>query len=221
MAQSESVCASLFTFDCHGVKIIVNNKGKMTETCCSPAVRALENNLTLLTERCARLRKLKQDPLSWITFFESIVVQLRAIVCENRVHVEKNYTVQGVLSRLGCFELRESFEDFLDTKIGCDRSGYEYSYREAIKRLADKFICHYDNYDVTESKDAVPIEIYCDLIDILKAGTIDVLVDKVVKTIRQAIERNIEEFNHGLICRLFGSQEEYERVTKMEWPRAD
>ena len=181
----------------------------------------MENNLTLLTERYARLRKVEQDPLSWITFFESIVVQLRAIVCENRDHVDKNYTVQGVLSRLGCVELRESFESFLDTSIGCDRSGDQYSYREAIKRLADKFICHYDNHDVTEFKGAVPIEIYCDLIDILKAGAIDVLVYKIIETIRQAIERNMEKFKHDLICRLFGSQEEYERVSKIEWPRAD
>lgn len=199
----------------------MKNKEKMTETCWSPAVRVLEKNLTLLTERCARLRQVEQDPLSWITFFESIVVQLRAIVCENRGHVDKNYTVQGVLSRLGCVELRESFESFLDTNIGCDRSGYRYTYREAIKRLADKFICHYDNYDITESQNAVPIEIYCDLINILKTVAIEELVRKIVVTVRQAIEQNMEEFKHDLICRLFGSQEEYERVSKVEWPRAD
>ena len=194
---------------------------RMTETCWSPAVRVLEKNLTFLSDRCARLRSLKEDTLEWLTFFESIVVQLRAIVCENRDHVDKNYTVQGVLSRLGCAELRESFESFLDTNIGCDRSGYQYSYREAIKRLADKFICHYDNYDLTESQNAVPIEIYSDLIDILKTGALEVLVRKIVVTVRQAIEQNMEDFKYALICRLFGSQEEYERVSKVEWPRAD
>lgn len=199
----------------------MNNKEKKTETCWSPAVRVLENNLTLLTERCARLRKLEQDPLTWITFFESIVVQLRAVVCENRDHVEKNYTVQGVLSRLGCVELRESFESFLDTNIGCDRSGHQYSYREAIKRLADKFICHYDNHDVTESQNAVPIEVFGDIIRMLNAGALEVLVGKVIETIHQAIECNMENFKHGLICRMFGSQEEYEKVLKIEWHRAD
>ena len=199
----------------------MNNKEKMTETCWSPAVRVLDNNLTFLTERCARLRKLEQDPLTWITFFESIVVQLRAVVCENRDHVEKNYTVQGVLSRLGCVELRESFESFLDTNIGSDRSGRQYSYREAIKRRADKFICHYDNHDVTESQNAVPIETYCDLIDILKMGAIDALVGKIIETVRLAIEQNFDEFKHDLICHLFGSQEEYERVSKVEWPPAN
>ena len=143
------------------------------------------------------------------------------MVCENRDHVEKNYTVQGVLSRLGCVELRESFESFLDTNIGCDRSGRQYSYREAIKRLADKFICHYDNHDVTESQNAVPIETYCDLIDILKMGAIDALVGKIIETVRLAIEQNFDEFKHDLICHLFGSQEEYERVSKVEWPPAN
>ena len=194
---------------------------RMTEICWSPAVRVLEKNLTLLSDRCARLRSLKEDTLEWLTFFESIVVQLRAIVCENRDHVDKNYTVQGVLSRLGCAELRESFESFLDTNIGCDRSGYQYSYREAIKRLADKFICHYDNHDVTEFKNAVPVEIYCDLVDILNMETIEVVVGKVVEMVRLALEQNMEDFKHDLICRLFGSQEEYERVSKIEWPRAD
>ncbi len=194
---------------------------RITETCWSPAVRALNNNLTLLSERCARLRKLNQDPLAWITFFELIVVQLRAIVCENKNHVEKNFTVQGVLSRLGCADLRDSFERFLDRNIGCDRSGCQYSYRGAIKRLSDKFICHYDNHDTTEFKDAVPIEAFWDLIGILNAEVIEVLVGKVIETIHQAMERNMEDFKHGLICRLFGSQEEYEKVLKMEWPRAD
>ena len=199
----------------------MKNKETMTETWFSPAVRALENNLTLLAERSARLRKLEQDPLTWITFFEAIVVQLRALVCENKNHAEKNYTVQGVLSRLGCKELRESFESFLDTNIGCDSLGHEYNYREAIKRLADKFICHYDNYDVTEFKSAVPIEIFGDIIRILNAGALEVLVGKVIETIHQAMECNMENFKHGLICRMFGSQEEYEKVLKMEWHRAD
>lgn len=50
--------------------MLVNNKGKITATCWSPAVRALENNLTLLTERCASLHKLGQDTQSWITFLK-------------------------------------------------------------------------------------------------------------------------------------------------------
>jgi hypothetical protein len=201
--------------------IFMPSTRRMTETCWSPAVHALEKNLTLLSDRCARLRSLKEGTLEWLTFFESIVVQLRAIVCENKDHVEKNFTVQGVLSRLGCADLREKFEGFLDSNIGNDRFGNQYDYRKAIKRLANKFICHYDNYDVTESLNAVPIEIYCDLINILKTGAIEVLVRKIVETVRQAIEQNLDEFKHDLICRLFGSQEEYERVSKVEWPRAD
>ena len=62
---------------------------------------------------------------------------------------------------------------------------------------------------------------YWDLIGILSAGEIETLVGKMIETIRQAIESNMEDFKRGLICRLFGSQDEYERVLKIEWPRAD
>lgn len=53
------------------------------------------------------------------------------------------------------------------------------------------------------------------------SGAIHVLAGTIIETVRQALERSMEGYNHDLICRLFGSQEEYERVSKIEWPRAD
>lgn len=196
---------------------------RITETFLSPAVRLLNNNIALLLERCRRFIVVDRgsDPVLWITFFESIIVQLRALICENKSNIEKNYTVQGVLGRLGCDELRERFNAFLDIKIGSDRNGCRYSYREAIKNIADKFICHYDNQDVTECQDAVPVEIYCDLIDMLNAEVIERLVSRVFEIIHQALEKNENDFKHELICHLFGSQENYERVLKIQCPRAD
>ena len=196
---------------------------RITETYLSPAARVLTNNLALLSERCRIFFALDiaQDPVLWITFFESIIVQLRALICEKKNNIEKNYTIQGVLSRLGCDELRVAFDAFLDTKIGCDRNGCKYSYREAIKKIADKFICHYDNQDATECQNAVSIEIYCDLIDILKSEAIKHLVSRVFEIIHQALEKNENDFKHKLICHLFGSQENYERVLKIQCPRAD
>ena len=192
------------------------------ETCWSPAVRALENNLTRLVDRSARLCEFDEDPLSWITYFELIVVQLRAIACETQSATsKKNFTVQGILTRLGENELREQFNQFMNITIGRDRLGRQYSYRDAVKTLADKFICHYDNYDETEDDNAIPIDVYMDLIAIFKAGALECLVWKVVETVRQAMNHNLETFKKELICRLFGSQEEYERVLNINWPRAD
>ncbi|MBQ3289543.1 MAG: hypothetical protein IJH50_09065 [Kiritimatiellae bacterium] len=200
----------------------MDNPGGRIETCWSPAVRALENNLTRLVDRSARLCEFGEDPLSWVTYFELIVVQLRAIACETQgATSKKNFTVQGILTRLGEGELKKHFDQFMNTSIGRDRFGRQYSYRDAVKTLADKFICHYDNYDETENSNAIPIEVYMDLIAILKAGALECLVGKVVDTIRQAMNHNLETFKKELICRLFGSQEEYERILNINWPRAD
>lgn len=199
----------------------MNNSNRKRETCCSLAVRALENDLTLLAERCRRLHQLEEDPLSWITYLEAVIVQLRALACERGDSVKKNFTIQGALIRLGCVDLKERFDQFLDSNIKGGGTGCTYTYRKAIKTIADKFICHHDNYDNAEYNNAVQPETYQELVAILMSGAIHVLAGTIIETVRQALEQSMEGYNHDLICRLFGSQEEYERVSKIEWPRAD
>ena len=191
------------------------------ETAFSPTVRAFERNFITLINRNRRLKSLHGDPEAWWTYFDAILVQLRAICIENNDNVDKNYTVQGVLRRLGCEELREDFNDFLG-QMFCLNEDEHFSYRDIVKKLVDKFICHYDNYDITEHSNAVTLEERNKLVDFLiNKGHLDNLISKIGEVIQSAIDSSNERFQNELIIKLFGSEENYRAVQNYQWPMCE
>lgn len=108
----------------------------------------------LLLRRYARFKEIDtvyNTDIDVITYFDMIIVQLRAM-CIESAYLKNNYTAQILLRKVGegllaeklDAMLREEFlEDVMDLTI-----------RNAIKILADRFICHYDNFDGGEGKTA-------------------------------------------------------------------
>ncbi|MBN1215212.1 MAG: hypothetical protein JXA99_07180, partial [Candidatus Lokiarchaeota archaeon] len=79
--------------------------------------------------------------------------QLRALCIENKRYKE-NYTAQILLGKLGKKDLVEEIDNMLNENfrniLKFNPDGIEaedISIRDAIKTLADEFICHYDNFD--------------------------------------------------------------------------
>lgn len=90
------------------------------------------------------LEKINNDDIDLGTYFDIIIVQLRAL-CIESPHLENNYTIQTALRRMGKAEYADRIDRMLEQQfLPCADT---FTTRKALKMLADKFICHYDNFD--------------------------------------------------------------------------
>lgn len=115
-------------------------------------------NYQLLVDRYNRFKELgnvfigerdEKRIIDRFTYFDMIIVQLRAMCIENK---KSNYTLQNLLTKTGNDNLAKRIEEMLDRPFV---GGVEYSasdnsktipltIRNALKIVADKFVCHYD-----------------------------------------------------------------------------
>lgn len=85
------------------------------------------------------------DDIDVSTYFDMIIVQLRAM-CIESPNLKNNYTAQILLRKAGENELADKIDKMLEQSF---IPGSELTVKKAIKILADGFICHYDNFDGT------------------------------------------------------------------------
>ena len=107
---------------------------------------------SLLMRRYSRFKEINViggNDTDAITYFDMIIVQLRALCIEN-YRYKNNYTVQVLLRKMGEDEIAQKIDDLLNKDFFRDSS--DISIKTAIKILADNFICHYDNFDDNISK---------------------------------------------------------------------
>ena len=107
----------------------------------------------LMLRRYARFKQINDisnTDIDVITYLDMIIVQLRAICIESK-HLKKNYTAQILLRKVGENSLADKLDAMLDEEFFSYRQNF--SIRQALKTLADGFICHYDNFD-GDAKDA-------------------------------------------------------------------
>ena len=104
-------------------------------------------HFALLLRRYRRFRQINRidnKDIEVITFFDMIIVQLRAICIENERY-KSNYTAQILLRKVGEGTLADKIDNMLNQEflVSCTN----FTIKTAIKTLADEFICHYDNFD--------------------------------------------------------------------------
>lgn len=104
----------------------------------------------LLLQRYARFKKIN-DPFNTdidvITCLDVIVVQLRAM-CIESPNLRNNYTAQILLRKVGEDALAGRIDAMLEEPFIPES---DFTIRKALKTLADRFICHYDNFDGIEA----------------------------------------------------------------------
>ena len=108
---------------------------------------------SLLLRRYKKFRELSKynfDNIDLLTYLDIIVVQLRAMCVESPQN-KKNYTVQTLLKQLGEPELAQRIDDMLEEEFLGDVLVSGFTIKKALKLLADRFICHYDNFDGKDS----------------------------------------------------------------------
>lgn len=99
------------------------------------------------------LEKVNNDDIDVGTYFDIIIVQLRAL-CIEAPYLEKNYTAQIALRKIGRAEYADRLDKMLEQEFMpgvYSKTGEIFTVRMALKTLADKFICHYDNFDGANS----------------------------------------------------------------------
>lgn len=107
-------------------------------------MKLFDSYVRILVQRYDRFNKISlQDTLDWFTYFDIIIVQLRALCVEN-ARYSTNHTLQVTLRKLGREDLGDRIDNFLESTLIWD----ETPLKEAIKFIADKFICHYDDVDL-------------------------------------------------------------------------
>lgn len=114
-------------------------------------------NLNMLLKRLLKIRKISPlDPnnkVEWFTYFDCIITQLREMFIENERY-KNNYTYQNFLTLYGKNDIVTKINSFLETPFFdesiLDSNGEVLSIKNAIKFIADKFICHYENTSLEE-----------------------------------------------------------------------
>lgn len=122
-------------------------------------VRFLKN-YQLLVDRYKRFKELgnvfvgerdEKRILDRFTYFDMIIVQLRAMCIENE-RFKENYTLQNLLKKTGNNGLAKQIDQVLENPFvegiefltADDSKARPLTIRNALKVLADNCICHYD-----------------------------------------------------------------------------
>ena len=143
------------------------------------------------------LDKINNEDIDVGTYFDIIIVQLRAL-CIESPHLQNNYTVQTVLRRIGKEEYADRIDKMLDQQfmpgVNC-RTGEFFTTRKALKMLADKFICHYDNFDGSNSDGwGLGLAIEKRLMNPYNTPNLDTIMAEIVDCIYEAFDiPNIKE----------------------------
>lgn len=106
-------------------------------------LKVFSGNLELLLNRYAKFKDIpNSNVVEYFTYFDIIIVQLRAMCIENERY-ENNYTVQVLMRKVRQDNLADRLDRYLQNELT-----YKITIKEAIKFIADKFVCHYDNTDI-------------------------------------------------------------------------
>lgn len=101
-----------------------------------------ESFLSILIERSHKLSQLT-DPLAYATYFEMILIQIRAIAIES-ARYKNNITIHNyLLKKLGGAGV-DTLNQYLSQPIDEQRLDGPMTLSEALKIVVDKSIAHYD-----------------------------------------------------------------------------
>lgn len=101
-----------------------------------------ESFLSILIKRSHQLNQLT-DPLAYATYFEMILVQIRAIAIESPRYKD-NITIHNYLLKKLGGSGADALSQYLSQPIDEQRMDSQMPVREALKIVVDKSIAHYD-----------------------------------------------------------------------------
>lgn len=158
-------------------------------------IKHFEIQYNMLLNRFDRFLKIDEpfnDNIDIGTYFDIIIVQLRAIFIESP-KLKNNYTVQNLMIKIGKPELANRLDDIFDKCVIEDST---WTVRETIKFLADKFICHYDDSEgenETNWSEALYLESF------LRNPYNVVNLKTIMQEITSIVSQGLEEYKNELL----------------------
>ncbi|RKM55412.1 hypothetical protein D6855_15865 [Butyrivibrio sp. CB08] len=156
-----------------------------------PYLKHFKIQYDLLRKRYERLKEIDNpldDNLDIGTYFDMVIVQLRAIFIESP-SLKNNYTLQNVMRKIGKDDYADALDDILSREFIPDVS--DMTIRTAIKLLADKFICHYDVSEGINSDnwgEAAYIESF------LRNPYVTVNLQTIMAEITEIVDKGLQEY---------------------------
>ncbi len=145
----------------------------------------------ILLDRYAKykeLDKLDNDNLDVGTYFDIIIVQLRALCLENSSN-KNNYTIQTLFRKFNKPEYADRIDAMLDQEFlpaSKKADNMPFTVRDALKTLADKFICHYDNFEKKRDEWAFGLVIEKKLMDNYWEPNLETIMDEIIDCFYEA-----------------------------------
>ena len=146
-------------------------------------------------ERFCELRESEEWSLDLDTYFEMIIVQLRALLLERGSNVVTgNYTIKNILSLSEDTEAWNVVEKTLnEVMISGNGIKQDCLLRDAIKIIADKSICHYDNFYREGSHSWELIQLLKKmLMDKTEKVNLDILMKCIISILRDGVELSLD-----------------------------
>ena len=146
-------------------------------------------------ERFCELRESEEWSLDLDTYFEMIIVQLRALLLERGSNVVTgNYTIKNILSLSEDIEAWNVIEKTLnEVMISGEGVKQDCLLRDAIKIIADKSICHYDSFYREGSHSWELIQLLKKmLMDKAEKVNLDILMKSIISILRNGVEISLD-----------------------------
>ena len=136
-------------------------------------------------KRFVEINKISNTDIDVITYLDIIVVQLRAM-CIESANYKNNYTAQILLRKFGRNDLADKIDNMLNEPFIPET--VDFSIRRALKTLADRFVCHYDNFDRDSEAWAMATIVETQL----KNPYIKPNLDYIIKTMTECVEQGLD-----------------------------
>lgn len=124
-----------------------------------------------------------------VTYFDMLIVQLRALCIENSKR-KKNFTAQNVLKKFGREDLACKIDKMLDEFLIEEMN---LTIREALKIIADKYVCHYDYFDIRSGQLSIERTIEALFNNPCAHQNIDYIMSVLIKCIKDGLGIGLDD----------------------------
>lgn len=149
-------------------------------------IKNFKMHYKLLLRRYRRYKeiyRIDNTDIDQITYFDMIIVQLRAM-CIESPGLKDNFTVQNLFHRLGKEELVEKIDNMLDESLIGDG---DFTIRKSLKTVADKLVCHYDYFDIRDGLLAISETIEANLQNPYVNENLDHIMNVLMSCVKEGI----------------------------------
>jgi len=178
--------------------IIIEGKSTSEAIALIEYIKSFSVHYDLLLQRYQRFEMLNVSPVATIdvsTYLDMIVVQLRAMCLENPKY-ENNYTIQILLRKVGEDTVAKKVEAMLDEQFFLDTE--DFPIRMALKTLANKFVCHYDNSNgINKGRWALAENIEKQLRNPYDNHNLDYIMQTVIDCVERGLMQKIKRADDG------------------------